>query len=300
MGTTRWDDNDWKSYSSTTQTKTQSQIFTQQTGHNDLDPKTFKFRESVASAANPDPTPIIVAVDETGSMGYLAEAIIKTGLGVIMKEIYDRQPVSDPHLMCMAVGDGFVDRHPLQMTQFESAVPNLTKQVEQFYIEGNGGGNGGESYNLAWYGAAYRTKCDAFKKGKKGYLFTIGDEPPHMDLPKGVIKMVTGDGAEADMTSQGLLDILTPNWEVFHLAVGYGADHVSDRWKKMLKERLITVSDHTKLAEIIVSTMQITEGTHVNDVVDSWSGDTSVVVANAVKALRARPGAGTGTAPVAL
>lgn len=290
MGNARWDPTDWQQYSQQTQTKTQRQIFTKTTVDSDLDPKGFKLRESVDSDSNPESTPIILAVDETGSMGYLSEEIIKKGLGVIMKEIYDRKPVHDPHIMCMGIGDGYVDRHPLQMTQFEAGVAPLTAQVEKIYLEGNGGGNGGESYNLAWYGAAFRTKCDAFvKRQRKGYLFTIGDEPPHMKLEKDVILRVTGDKVESDLTSKGLLDILAPNWEVFHLEVGapsYGAN-AQKKWKELLGERAITVTDHTKLAEVIVSTIQMTEGADLDSVVDSWSGDTSIVVRDAVRALQA-------------
>ena len=182
MGGTRWSPTDWDKYSTTTQTKSQQQIFTGKTMNADLDPKSIKVRESVDSPANPKSTPLIIAVDQTGSMGYLATEIIKTGLGVIMGEVYSRKPISDPHIMCMAVGDSKCDSSPLQATQFEADL-KLAEQMENFFIEAGGGGNGGESYHLAWYFAAMKTKTDSIiKRGKNGYLFTIGHEPPHMTL----------------------------------------------------------------------------------------------------------------------
>ena len=176
MGNARWSDADWQAHARATHSKSRSQIFTQTGMSPDLDPTRIKYRESCDSEANPHSTPIILAVDETGSMGVLAEIIIKQGLGTIMKAIYDRRPVSDPHIMCMALGDAFTDVAPLQVTQFEASVEPLTNQVRKIYLEGNGGGNGGESYALAWLFTAAKTKCDAIKQGRKGFLFTFGDE----------------------------------------------------------------------------------------------------------------------------
>ena len=294
MGGIRWSDNDWDAYKTSTQTKTRSQIFTQTGLSDDLNPLNFKVRESRDSDANPKSTPIIVACDVTGSMGYLSEQIVKNGLGVIMKEIYDRKPVTDPHVMCAATGDVMSDHAPIQMTQFEAGVAALTSQVEKIYLEGNGGGNGGESYNTVWYGAAFRTSCDSqAKRGKKGYLFTIGDEPPHRVLSKDAIKRFFGDDVERDLTSEELRDVVNQNWHVFHLLVGNYSGSVS-RWRDLLGERAIPVSDVSKLAEVIVSTIQVIEGHDVADVVGSWSGDTSVVVRNAVSGLRAAGGSGSG------
>ena len=66
MGTTRWCPEDWARYVDKTSHKSRSEIFK----HNlerDLDPRYIKIRESCDSEANPKSTPIIVAVDQTGS-----------------------------------------------------------------------------------------------------------------------------------------------------------------------------------------------------------------------------------------
>lgn len=292
MGSARWDPSDWDTHTTKTSTQTQQQIFTQSGLHKDLDPRNISVRESVDSDQNPKSTPLIIAVDETGSMGILAEEIIKKGLGVIMKEVYDRKPISDPHIMCMAVGDSKCDIAPVQATQFEASIV-LADQVKNFFLEGNGGGNGGESYHLAWYFAAMKTKTDSMlKRNKKGYLFTIGDEPIHHRLTRDEIKTFFGDNSERDYTSAELLEMVSQSYEVFHLVVG---NHpVDQRWIDLLGERAIRVTDHTKLAEVIVSTLQVIEGDDVDTVVNSWSGDTSLVVATAVRSLT-KAGKSTGT-----
>jgi hypothetical protein len=54
------------------------------------------------------------------------------------------------------------------------------------------------------------------------------------------------------------------------------------------------VADHTKLPEIIISTMQVVNGEDKDDVIKSWSGDTSLVVAKAVNGLVAETSAEGG------
>src|SRR5262245_58592957 len=92
MGNARWSTVDWDLHARATCSRSRHQIFTQRGMHRDLDPARVKYRESRDSEANPRSTPIILGVDETGSMGVLAEIIIKQGLGTIMGAIYDRKP----------------------------------------------------------------------------------------------------------------------------------------------------------------------------------------------------------------
>src|SRR4051812_3818980 len=76
MGSSRWSSSDWDSHVSHTASKPASAIFSHGM-HPDLDPKNIVIRESVDSPANPNSTPIIVAVDVTGSMGILATVLVK-------------------------------------------------------------------------------------------------------------------------------------------------------------------------------------------------------------------------------
>lgn len=72
MGNSRWDNDDWKSFSATTRTKATEQIFESVEMKKDLNPLHIKVRESRDSKANPNSTPIILALDVTGSMGEIA------------------------------------------------------------------------------------------------------------------------------------------------------------------------------------------------------------------------------------
>ncbi len=291
MGTMRWSPEDWTDYVSTNKNKSTSDIFARSMDAL-LDPKNITIRESCDSELNPLSTPIIVAVDQTGSMGYLAENLIRKGLGVLIEEIYDRKPVTDPHIMCMAVGDAWCDQAPLQVTQFESDI-RLTEQLEKFYLEGNGGGNSYESYNLPWYFAATRTKCDAFlKRNKKGYLFTVGDEPPPPSLMAAHARRFLGDkNLRQDMSTREVLALVSRKWQVFHIMIAEGSyykrnpDETKKKWNDLLGQKAITLSDYTNLAELIVSTIQINEGSDIATVADSWSDSTAIVIRNSLDGL---------------
>ena len=301
MGNARWSTHDWDTYTSTNATKSAKQIFTATKTLDDLNPLKITLRESRDSDANPRSTPIIIAGDVTGSMDHLAEYMIRTGLGTLAKELYARRPVSDPHLCVAAVGDADYDRSPLQVTQFEADI-SIAKQLERIHVEGGGGGNGWESYTLPWYFAAMKTSTDRFEKGRgKGVLFTYGDEFPPDVLTKAQIMRVFGEEIERDLDSREVLTMVSRQWDVYHLMVEEShtfssrAADTRARWRALLSERAISLTDHTKLSEVIVSILEVIAGRDATSVVSSWSGNTALVVQNAIGALsRGTGSAGSG------
>lgn len=300
MGHGRWDASAWAKYAAKHRGKSRHEIFTSNSMKDTFDPAKITVRESRDSEVNPQSTAIILASDVTGSMGEIAEIMIRRGLDTTMREIYDRKPVSDPHVMVMAVGDAECDQAPLQASQFEADI-RLAEQLKDFWIEGGGGGNDGESYHLPWYFAAMKTSIDCFeKRGKKGYLFTIGDEPILPGISKENLRRVFDSGAETDLSSAELLAMASRSYEVFHVVltnVGHAQmnlDWVLKTWEPLLGERVIHCDDHEKVAEVIVSAIQVIEGTDKASVAGSWSGSTAVTVAKAVKSLVSKPGGGAG------
>lgn len=298
MGGARWDPQQWQQNQQQTQHKPIHQVFRSTTIQTDLDPKGITVRESCDSDPNPRSTPIIVGVDVTGSMGELARLLVvgdadgKGGLGTLVESIYDRQPVTDPHVLLAAIGDQYSDSAPLQVTQFEADI-RLVDQTKRLWLEGNGGGNGGESYALLWYFAAMKTKIDSMaKRKKKGYLFTIGDERVHEKVESTAIERVFGKNElERDITAKELLAIASRSWEIFHLVVeesgAAAGQRAQEQWKELLGERALPLSDHRKMAEVIVSTIQVCEGANAQQVTASWDGKTQAVVARAIGGLAA-------------
>lgn len=266
MGSGSFDASAYRSFTASTAGKTTDDIYAARAINKNLNPKGVKIRESRDSADNPNSTPIIVAIDVTGSMGIIADVLARDGLGTLFTEILNRKPITDPHLMFMAVGDANFDSAPLQVSQFE-ADNRIVEQLTQIFLEHGGGGNNFESYNLPWYFAATHTEHDSLiKRGKRGYLFTVGDEEAPQALTVAQIKEVIGDNIEREMSSEEMLAEAQRKYDVFHIVIMEGSharshpDRVFDSWKAVLGQHVIRLADHKKLAETIVSTIEVVEG----------------------------------------
>ncbi len=266
MGAGTFDAGAYRAYSATTKGKTTDEIYSSRNLDKDLNPKGVKLRESRDSADNPNSTPIIVAIDVTGSMGIIADVLARTGLGTLFNEILNTKIVPNPHLMFMAVGDAYHDQAPLQVSQFE-ADNRIVEQLTKIWIEHGGGGNSFESYNLPWYFASEHTEHDSLiKRGKRGYLFTVGDEQAPGPLTKDHIAKFIGDKMEGSSSSAEMLADAQRKYEVFHVIIAegdYARSHLSkvqETWRALLGQRVMTLKDHTKLSETIVSAISVAEG----------------------------------------
>lgn len=258
----------------------------------ELNPKGIQYRESCDSIDHPNSTAIIIGLDVTGSMGNVLDATVKN-LNTLVTEIYKRKPVPDPQLMFMGIGDVIYDSAPLQVTQFEADI-RIAEQLTNIWFEKGGGGNLSESYTLPWYFAANHTKIDCFeKRNKKGILFTIGDELPPDVLTMEQIKMVIGDVIEYDsISTEELCNQVSRKYEVFHLIIAEGSncrrmgvDMVQEKWSKLLGQHAIVIPDCNKIAEIIVSTLQIFHGESTAEVINSWDEETAKIVKTSLACL---------------
>lgn len=236
-------------------TKSAGEIFTQNAkrqAHSSMIPQGISFRESRDSEIHPNTVPIVLGLDVTGSMGHIPHQLIKEGLPKLMGGII-QGGVPDPALLFLGIGDHECDNYPLQVGQFESGDEELDMWLTRTYIESGGGGNGGESYLLAWYFAAFHTRTDAFeKRNQKGILFTVGDEPFLKVLPASAIREIMGAGQQT-YTHYELLEEAKKRYEVYHINVLHSDQAIrADReWKELLGENCISIQDHRDIPEVI-------------------------------------------------
>ncbi|ADV49141.1 hypothetical protein I2486_09215 [Cellulophaga sp. E16_2] len=232
-------------------------IFTQnkeRRAHDAMNPNGVIFREARDSEVHPNSLPIILGLDVTGSMGHIPHELVKEGLPKLMGGIIE-DGMPDAALLFMGIGDHECDKYPLQVGQFESGDKELDMWLTRTYIESGGGGNGGESYLLAWYFAAFHTKTDAFeKRNQKGLLFTIGDEPNLKTLPASAIKEIMGNGQQT-YTDLELLAEAQKKYEVYHISVLHSqrAESAEIGWKEILGQHCISVSDYKTIPDVIKS-----------------------------------------------
>ena len=298
MGCGSWTSSSWDSYKKSKSIDAKStvrSIYHSSECKDTMNPKGVNVRESRDSDEHPNSNAIILGLDVTGSMGSTAETIAKGGLNDIITGIYDKNILEDPQVMVAAIGDTYYDESPLQVGQFESDI-RAAQNLMDIWFEGGGGGNGGESYLALWYFAARHTSIDCFeKRGKKGVIFTIGDEPCCSKLPKEHIKEVFGDDVQADINAEDILAEVSKMYDVYHIGLREYGFNKSERyaetfWPDLLGERAMMIKgakdeNLERIPAIINATLELRMGRRLEDVTKDMDSSTALVVTNAISGL---------------
>jgi hypothetical protein len=268
-----------RSMSSGYTTKSANDIFTQnklRMSHAEMNPSGVTIRESRDSDEHPMSIPIIVALDVTGSMGRIPHDLVKVGLPNMMGGIIEHG-IPDPQILFLGIGDHVYDTSPLQISQFESGDAELDMWLTRTYIESGGGGNGGESYGLAHYFAANHTVTDHWeKRGQKGFLFTIGDEPNLPSYPSSAMKTIMGNGDIATFTDKEILAKAQEQWNVFHIMPGVETRGARAYWRETLGDNFIFVDSMNDVASAIRDTViKFAPKTNTPNVVTTTDVDTT-------------------------
>ena len=236
-------------------TKSRSQIFTSANIDPEMDPKKATTRESRDSEEHPNSLAIIVGLDVTGSMGFVPEDIVKNTLPDLVETIIEAG-YPDPQVLFIGLGDFVYDRAPLQVGQFESSTELLDRWLTKVYLEGGGGGNEGESYNLAYLFAARHTAIDCWEKRRqRGFLFTIGDEPCLANIPADIITRLTPASQASTITTADMLKEAQEKYKVYHMHLDHNntarLPHRRAGWKELLGQNLTIVQDYKQVAKKI-------------------------------------------------
>jgi hypothetical protein len=226
-------------------------------------------RESRDSDAHPESLAIAIALDITGSMNTVPR-IVQKNLPQLMGLLLRKGYVAHPQILFAAVGDAYCDDFPIQVGQFESGLEmedNLTNVV----LEGGGGGQTKESYELTMYFLAHKTQIDCFeKRGHKGFVFIIGDEQPYEWANREQLRDLLGETVEAAVDTAKIVAKLQERYHVFFI-IPTGASYtteswLSDTWKKLLgPEHVIKLADPEAVCETIAMTIGLVEGTAMPD-----------------------------------
>ena len=242
-----------------------------------LDPKNVR-RECCDSEEHPNSKPVILALDVTGSMGDGAVKVAKS-LNNIMENLYES--VEDVEFMVMGIGDLYCDDAPIQASQFESDI-RIAEQLDKIYFEGGGGGNGYESYTVAWYFGLYNCELDCWKRGKKGTIITIGDEPLNPYLQKSELERVLGNIGHDTLTeTKDLYRAVIDKYNIYHIALDdrstsyrWYEGTIENSWRPLLGDHLY-VSTLNELPKTIAEIVKKSNGddTVVDTFVDIWDNN---------------------------
>jgi hypothetical protein len=232
------------------------------TVHAALDPRGAAVRESRDSAEHPRSTPIAVLFDVTGSMRAVPRALqtkLPQLLGLLLRKGY----ATDPQIMFGAVGDATCDRVPLQVGQFESD-NRMDDDLARIVLEGGGGGQRTESYELAMYFMARHTDPDSVRlRGRRGYLFLIGDEMPYGCVKPREVAAVIGDDLPEPIPTAAIVAELQRSWDVYFIiptgAAHAGSTDILEHWRGLLGQNVIELDDLDAVCETIALTVGLGE-----------------------------------------
>lgn len=256
-------------------------------------------RESFDSDVHPESIGVAVLFDVTGSMGKVPRQFVEklpNFMSMLVKEGF----LKDPHILFGGIGDATCDRAPLQIGQFEGG-NEMDEALTSIFLEGGGGGQQTESYELAMYYMARHTDMDCLnKRGRKGYLFIIGDETPYPVVRKTEVAEVIGDGLQSDIRLSSsyegwpanslneyyidadgkqksrpiegdLLSELQEKFDVFWIyprGGSYADDaRVTDRLRQLFGQNFFMLEDADQVCELLCMIIGLNEGFDVSHIV---------------------------------
>lgn len=222
--------------------------------HESMDPKGISLRESRDSDIHPVSFPIIIALDLTGSMLAIPKQFIDGELVHIVSSLI-QAGISNPQVLFLGIGDAECDKAPLQIGQFESGDSEMNMWLERVWPEGGGGGNAGESYNLAWFFAGFHTQHDHMDKRKsKGLLITIGDEPTLMDIPLYYLKYNDfGNPQGPKVSTQDCIKSAENLYKLLHIHVNHADNRKTNIGNFIGMSNLVNVKTTREISEEIIA-----------------------------------------------
>ena len=214
--------------------------FTAATMCDEFNPAKVQMRFSKRGPFNEfrDVITVLIGLDVTGSMDIIPKSLLAGRLGSLMEDLKEtfKRPNENLQISFAGIGDAKSDEAPLQVTHFESD-NRFAQQLQKIWLEGHGGANGAESYNLLWWYAANRTHLNYVTHDKrKGILITIGDDNVHPDLTANEIQMWLDpkyDGGS--ISNQVLLNAAQQQYNVYHIIITDGQSYEYDNLKRAKK-----------------------------------------------------------------
>ncbi|MBI4918687.1 hypothetical protein HY837_02065 [archaeon] len=190
--------------------------------------------------------PIIIAVDVTGSMSTWPA------------EIFDRLPLlyqtlskykDDVELSFVAIGDGYTDSFPLQVSDFGKGT-TLDDYLKALYPEGGGGGQHFESYELFAYFVDNHVKTP---KATSPFLILMGDEGFYEKINKSMVEHFVGDKLQDDLDAKTVWSSVGKKFNTYLLHKEYnGLDkEIVGQWSEAIgQQKVIPVSDPTRIVDV--------------------------------------------------
>jgi len=263
-----------------------STVGAQSSLHPNLDPKNW----SDSYIQTHSRSPIIFGLDVTGSMGEWVK-IIYEKLPMFYGQIMIQKYLEDPAISFCAIGDHEASFAPLQVTPFAQGL-ETDDQIKKLFLEGGGGGNSKESYELVAY--FYLNKCELLNS-QFPFLFITGDEIFFEKISKDALAKFLGveNTDTKESSSIEAFKELCKKFNVFHIRKSYGDPQkekdMTKKWSEAIgPERILDVTNPKACIDVILGAIAITSGSrnleeYIKDMRDR--GQTNERVKEVTKAL---------------
>lgn len=160
-------------------------------------------------------SPLVIACDVTGSMGDWPATIFSK---LPYLELEGKEYLGETmEISFAAIGDVYSDDYPLQVRKFTKGT-DLKKQLKQLVIEGNGGGQQKESYDLC---ALYYARKVEMPNANRPIFVFIGDEGLYDFVDKRSAENWAGVKLEGRTSSATAIEELKKKYEVYCIRKPY-------------------------------------------------------------------------------
>lgn len=118
----------------------------------------------------------------------------------------------------------------------------------------------------------------------------MGDDGYPKSMSGQELKDIFGDEILEGITTQKVLDEVMEKYEIFHLCFAQGGSYREsdyDKWKSLMGNRAVKVTDWECLPEIITSIMELYSGVSLEDILSATDVAKQGILEEALKGLKA-------------
>ncbi len=201
--------------------------------------------------------PLVIACDVTGSMGEWPATIFSK---LPYLDLEGQEYLGeDMEISFAAVGDVFSDKYPLQVRPFGRG-KDLEARLKELIVEGNGGGQTCESYDIAAYYYAHNVEMP---NAIKPIFIFIGDEGLYDFLDKNSAETLCFGTDVKRITVEQVIRELQNKFAVYLVRKPYGSTSESNahesvnfkiqsQWEKLLGEDHVCIlPDASRVVDVI-------------------------------------------------
>ncbi len=235
--------------------------------NNNLDQRLLPRLRVIATESK---NPVVLILDVTGSMGRLPKTFWDKA-PMVAGQIVENGYLRDPEVSLAFVGDTQSDLAPLQICDF-SKVKDLDSWLTRGWLEGNGGGQSVESYEIMAYYYAYIAEIP---KDSNPILIITGDEGFRDKLSGSELGKHLGGRHKNIDASEVFADLkkkFKNNVFLIHRTYTGGDDaRIVGEWEEVLgEENVIRLPEDLAVADVMLGIFALATDTRT---LDEYAGD---------------------------